>query len=207
MTTPEVSWTAAGMSPGSCGSPPASQKVKNHSAQAWQSRSSSWALGVSQAVTSPPPKWAGMPPCQLWTARITLTSHIFCYSLSHPLFVICVSDPLGALQALNKSFPCIFFGILHATVWHPLGAQLSKCCGDERDIHFLFRGKVCWAFPTVLKLPAMRRRQQWDPDHLMYTCQLLLCLGCCLWSSRCELVFWLYGSNYYMFLAAFGSLL
>lgn len=55
-------------------------------------------------------------------------------------------------EALNKSFPCIFFGILHATVWHPLGDQLSKCCRDERYTHFLFSGNVCWAFPTGLKL-------------------------------------------------------
>lgn len=55
-------------------------------------------------------------------------------------------------EALNKRFPCVFFRILHATVWHLLGAQLSKCCGDERGTHFLFSGNVCWAFPTGLKL-------------------------------------------------------
>lgn len=46
---------------------------------------------------------------------------------------------------------------------------------------------------------SVRWRQQWDPDHLTPTCQLILCLGCCLWSSRYELVFWLYDSNCCMF--------
>lgn len=143
-----------------------------------------------------------MPPCQLWTSHIPPISHLFCYSPCHSLFISYVSATLGASQGPSQklslwfpwNFACnsltSFRCSTQQTVWRWKGHAISSSV-----VTFAELSQLDWSCLAV------RWRPQWDPDHLMSTCQLLLCLGCCLWSSRCESVFWIYGSNYYMFLA------